>query len=78
MGNQELIFAGHAAWITGDIIQATKLYRLSSSDSFQFSNNDIELLKNYNINENDIVLMEDLINNKTDFKFNTNDSDLQL
>ena len=78
MGNQELIFAGHAAWITGDIIQATKLYRLSSSDSFLFSNNDIELLKNYNINENDIVLMEDLINNKTDFKFNTNDSDLQL
>ena len=63
MNETILMFAGHAAWGTGNVQQAVEFYRLIKSNPFCFSTQDTEILISLNISTDDIVLMEDLVNN---------------
>lgn len=64
MTGEMCMFAGHAAWASGNLAYAIQLYKRTRQDIFRFSAQDTRILENFGIAPNDIILTEDIVNQK--------------
>jgi len=65
MTGEMCMLAGHAAWASGNLAYAIQLYKRTRQDIFRFSPQDIAILEKFGIATDDIILTEDIVNQKT-------------